>query len=43
MSPTLHPSFGHRRMPSLAGATEWLNSGPLTSDELEGRVVLVNF
>ena len=30
-------------MPSLAGATEWLNSGPLTSDELEGRVVLVNF
>ena len=30
-------------MPSLAGATAWLNSGPLTPDELGGRVVLVNF
>ena len=35
--------LGHRRMPSLAGATEWLNSGPLTPGELRGRVVLVNF
>ena len=35
--------LGHRRMPSLAGATEWLNSGPLTTGELRGRVVLVNF
>ena len=39
----LAPLFRHRRMPSLAGATEWLNSGPLTPDELGGRVVLVNF
>jgi hypothetical protein len=31
------------RMPSLAGATEWLNSEPLTADGLQGRVVLVDF
>ena len=31
------------RMPSLAGATEWLNSEPLTGDDLQGRVVLVDF
>ncbi len=30
-------------MPSLAGATEWLNSKPLTAGELRGKVVLVNF
>jgi thiol-disulfide isomerase/thioredoxin len=30
-------------MPSLAGATEWLNSEPLGPAELQGRVVLVNF
>ena len=30
-------------MPSLGGATEWLNSEPLDSAELRGRVVLVNF
>jgi thiol-disulfide isomerase/thioredoxin len=30
-------------MPALGGATEWLNSEPLTSDELRGRVVLVDF
>jgi len=30
-------------MPSLGGATEWLNSGPLGAAELEGRVVVVNF
>jgi thiol-disulfide isomerase/thioredoxin len=30
-------------LPSLGGATEWLNSGPLTSAELRGHVVLVNF
>ncbi|HWM03286.1 MAG TPA: redoxin family protein [Actinophytocola sp.] len=35
--------FGHRSLPSLAGATEWLNSGPLTPGGLRGRVVLVNF
>ncbi len=31
------------RMPSLAGATEWLNSEPLTGADLRGRVVLVDF
>ena len=31
------------RLPSLAGATEWLNSEPLTADDLQGRVVLVDF
>jgi hypothetical protein len=30
-------------MPSLGGATEWLNSEPLDPAELRGRVVLVNF
>jgi thiol-disulfide isomerase/thioredoxin len=28
---------------SLSGATEWLNSPPLTAADLRGRVVLVNF
>jgi thiol-disulfide isomerase/thioredoxin len=31
------------RMPSLAGATEWLNSEPLTPAGLRGRVVLFDF
>ncbi len=30
-------------MPSLSGATEWLNSEPLGPAELRGHVVLVNF
>jgi hypothetical protein len=30
-------------MPSLAGATEWLNSEPLGRPELRSRVVLVDF
>jgi thiol-disulfide isomerase/thioredoxin len=30
-------------MPSLGGATEWLNSEPLSPAGLRGRVVLVNF
>jgi len=29
--------------PSLAGATGWLNSKPLTAEELRGKVVLVDF
>jgi thiol-disulfide isomerase/thioredoxin len=32
-----------RAMPSLGGATEWLNSEPLSPAGLRGRVVLVNF
>jgi hypothetical protein len=35
--------FGRLRIPSLDGATEWLNSEPLGPAELRGRVVLVNF
>src|SRR3954451_22102307 len=31
------------RMPSLDGATEWLNSPPLATDGLRGRVVIVDF
>lgn len=31
------------RIPSLAGAVEWLNSAPLTAEVLRGKVVLVNF
>jgi thiol-disulfide isomerase/thioredoxin len=35
--------FGRLHMPSLDGATAWLNSEPLDSAELRGRAVLVNF
>src|SRR5919201_1350029 len=35
--------FGRLRMPSLDGATGWLNSEPLGPAELQGRVVLFNF
>ena len=31
------------RLPSFDGATGWLNSPPLTPDELRGKVVLVDF
>jgi cytochrome c biogenesis protein CcdA/thiol-disulfide isomerase/thioredoxin len=30
-------------MPSLGGATGWLNSSPLTAQDLRGKVVLVDF
>ena len=30
-------------LPSLAGATEWLNGPPLTAEGLKGKVVLVDF
>jgi len=30
-------------LPSLTGATEWLNSPPLTAEALKGKVVLVDF
>jgi thiol-disulfide isomerase/thioredoxin len=32
-----------RRMPDLDGAVAWLNSPPLRSESLRGKVVLVNF
>ena len=35
--------FGRAQMPSLGGATGWLNSEPLGPAELRGRVVLVDF
>jgi thiol-disulfide isomerase/thioredoxin len=35
--------FERVRMPSFAGAAEWLNSEPLGPAEPEGHVVLVNF
>ena len=35
--------FGHVHMPSLDGATGWLNSEPLVPAELRGHVVLVDF
>jgi thiol-disulfide isomerase/thioredoxin len=31
------------RMPSLDGATQWLNSAPLTAGDLRGKVVLIDF
>jgi cytochrome c biogenesis protein CcdA/thiol-disulfide isomerase/thioredoxin len=31
------------QLPSLAGATAWLNSPPLTQDSLRGKVVVVDF
>ena len=31
------------RFPSLAGATEWINSAPLAPEALRGKVVLVDF
>ena len=36
------PLFRPQRMPTLHGATEWLNSEPLGPAELRGHVVLVN-
>jgi thiol-disulfide isomerase/thioredoxin len=35
--------FGRVRMPSLGGATAWLNSEPLGPAELRGQIVLVDF
>jgi hypothetical protein len=35
--------FGRTHMPSLDGATGWLNSEPLGRAELQGKVVLVDF
>jgi thiol-disulfide isomerase/thioredoxin len=40
-APVRHPVHGV--LPSLDGATGWLNSPPLTERRLQGKVVLVNF
>ena len=37
------PLSGNVHMPSLNGATAWLNSSPLTPADLRGHVVLVDF
>lgn len=37
------PVAGSSAMPSLTGATQWLNSQPLTPEMLRGKVVLVDF
>ena len=34
---------GHGEMPSLGGATAWLNSTPLAAADLRGKVVVVDF
>jgi cytochrome c biogenesis protein CcdA/thiol-disulfide isomerase/thioredoxin len=34
---------GPQMMPDLSGAVAWLNSPPLTADQLKGHVVLVDF
>lgn len=34
---------GGKRMPSLEGAVDWLNSKPLSTESLRGKVVLVDF
>src|ERR1700757_920120 len=31
------------KMPSLDGATEWVNSPPLATADLRGHIVLINF
>jgi hypothetical protein len=48
VSDWIHSHLGGRpsnegRFPSLDGATQWLNSPPLTSAGLSGKVVVVNF
>lgn len=40
---TLTAQESNKPMPSLDGATEWLNSAPLTAQALRGKVVLVDF
>ena len=37
------PALGEGRLPSLAGASSWLNSAPLTPSDLRGKVVLIDF
>jgi len=37
-----HAQTGKRSLPSLSGATGWLNSPALTADSLRGKVVLID-
>jgi len=43
MTPEAAPLPIEGKFPSLGGATEWLNSPPLTAEALRGKVVLVDF
>ena len=43
MSGDVLPLPDEGQLPSLEGATAWLNSEPLTTESLRGRLVLVNF
>ena len=43
MTMRAHPLPIEGTLPSLAGATTWLNSQPLTPEILRGKVVLVDF
>jgi thiol-disulfide isomerase/thioredoxin len=40
---TLFPAIFERTLPSFTGATDWINSQPLTASDLNGRVVVVQF
>jgi len=42
-APTANPLAVEGKLPSLGGATTWLNSAPLTAAGLRGKVVLVDF
>ncbi len=42
ISPQIEVSH-ERKMPSLSGATHWLNSESITSESLRGKVVLIDF
>jgi cytochrome c biogenesis protein CcdA/thiol-disulfide isomerase/thioredoxin len=41
--PAASPAADAAAMPPLTGATQWLNSPPLTREALRGKVVLVDF
>jgi thiol-disulfide isomerase/thioredoxin len=43
MTMRAHPLPVEGNLPSMAGATTWLNSQPLTPADLRGKVVLVDF
>jgi cytochrome c biogenesis protein CcdA/thiol-disulfide isomerase/thioredoxin len=42
-SPAMSGTQSEGELPSLAGASSWLNSAPLTPESLRGRVVVVDF
>ena len=43
MTPKAAELRSEGQLPSLGGATEWLNSPPLTAAGLRGKVVLIDF